>query len=368
MPADIIVGLQLGSEGKGKVAAALADKYQAAVRVGAPNAGHSVIKDGVTYKMRQIPCAWVNPDCKLYVGAGGLINPDVLEEEFKMFSDPDQIKRRFFIDGNAGLVLDEDIEAETAIKMFEGIGSTTEGIGAAQARKVMRKNVRIAKQLPALERFISPERVALMINKHLEDKENVMFEGTQGFGLCLNHAYEYPFCTSRDILASSILSDAGVSPRTVRHVFGVLRTYPIRVFGNSGPMGATELTWEEVAKRSGYPELNERTTVTKRVRRVSEFNLEMVKEACVMNGVTAIFINFADYLDCNLRGKKSLAEVADHKALADFVAMVESSTNVGVAGISTGPETDEMIWTPFGMQILTDLSAKIPVSTLGGTR
>lgn len=356
MPSDIIVGLNFGSEGKGKVAAALAPFYQAAVRVGAPNAGHSVIKDGVTYKMRQIPCAWVNPECTLYTGAAGLINPEVLEEEFKMFKDPDQIKMRYFIDENAGLVLEQDIEAETAIKMFEGIGSTTEGIGAALARKVMRKNVRLARELPALERYIAPQRVAHMIAGHLANGENVMFEGTQGFGLCLNHAYEYPFCTSRDILSASMLSDAGVSPRTVRHVFGVLRTYPIRVFGNSGPMGAPELTWEEVAKRSGYPELNERTTVTKRVRRVSEFNLDMVKDACVMNGTTALFLMFADYIDVNLRGKKSLAEVASHEDLANWVNMLQDETGVLVAGISTGPETDEMIWTRYGESIKEEIS------------
>jgi len=361
MPADVIVGLQFGSEGKGKVAAALAPYYHAAVRVGAPNAGHSVIKDDVTYKMRQIPCAWVNPECKLYVGAGGLINPEVLEEEFTML-EGHQVKNRFFIDGNAGLVLPEDIDTENAIKMFEGIGSTAEGIGAAQARKVIRKNAKIARDWPELERYIAPDKVALMLAAHLANGDNVQFEGTQGFGLCLNHAYKYPFCTSRDILSSSILSDAGVSPKSIRHVFGVLRTYPIRVFGNSGPMGAKELLWDEVARRSGYPELCEKTTVTRRVRRVSEFNMEMVKEACVMNGVTALFVNFADYIDVNLRGVNSFHEICQHDAFGDFAQALQSATGVKIAGISTGPKTDEMVWTDYGTQITSELFRAVPVA------
>ena len=353
MPADVVVGLQWGSEGKGKVAAALAEHYHAAVRVGAPNAGHSVYVDGKCYKMRQIPCAWTNPKCRLYVGAAGLINPDVLKEEFEMFDDPARIQGRFFIDRNAGLVLEEDIRRETQTGLFQAIGSTTEGIGSALARKVLRQGAKTARDYPDLERYVT--NVMRELYTLLDTGHCVQFEGTQGFGLCLNHTPEYPFATSRDVLAASILSDSGVAPKWLRHVFGVLRTYPIRVFGNSGPMLAPEITWEEVAKRSGYAELNERTTVTKRVRRVSEFSWGLVDDAVRANGPTGIFITFIDYFDHRLRGAKTMLELSTCQAAMDFVIKVERMLQVPVLGISTGPLTDDMIWTRAGESVLEEL-------------
>lgn len=357
MSADLIVGLQYGSEGKGKVAAALAPYYKAAVRVGAPNAGHSVILDGTVYKMRQIPCAWVNPETKLFVGAGGLINPEVLEKELAMLPDAEQVKARFYIDRNAGTVLEQDIDVETRMNLNAHNGSTVEGIGAAQARKVLRKDGLLAKELPALERFIT--HTSRDVTALLEAGQNVMFEGTQGYGLCLNHG-NYPYTTSRDILAASILSDAGISPLWTRWVFGVIRTYPIRVAGNSGPMGEgiRELTWEEVAIRAGYESLIERTTVTNKVRRVSEFDWNIVSEAIRANGVNGLFIMFIDYCDAKLRGAKTELELIKSEPAMRFIQQVEETYNIPVMGVSTGPGTDEMIWTSAGQSMLEGLKDK----------
>lgn len=336
---DVLVGLQFGSEGKGKIAAMLANEYAASVRVGAPNAGHTIIHDGASYKMRSIPCAWVNPKCKLYVGPGGLINLDVLGRELKDLVDYN-IMGRLRIDVNAGIVTHEDIRTEEETKMYEGIGSTCEGIGVAMARKLLRRDggAPTAQNVKELQPFLTS--VAAELNDLVDNGETILLEGTQGFGLSLNHAY-YPYVTSRDVLASSILSECGLAPSTCRRVIGVMRTYPIRVHGNSGPMGAEELTWEQVAKESGYDALIERTTVTGRVRRVSRINWDMLDAAIDCNRPTEIALMFADYINAEDRGKSQWSELSPKTQ--NFVREAESRLGVPITMISTGPKPEETV-------------------------
>jgi len=337
---DIIIGMQFGSEGKGKIAALLAPQYGAAVRVGAPNAGHSIIHKDVLYKMRSIPCAWVNPKCQLYIGAGGLINLDVLNKELKQIPREYLIERRLRIDINAGVVTQDDIHQEELAGMYEGIGSTCEGIGVAMARKVLRRNNPItAKDVPELQPYMT--NVSGELNESIDANVPIMLEGTQGFGLSLNHGY-YPYVTSRDVLASSILGECGLAPRTVRRVIGVMRTYPIRVHGNSGPMGADELTWEDVARESGYKSLSEKTTVTGRVRRVSRINWDLLVACVQANKPTEIALMFLDYIDAGDRGKNSWADLSQKSK--DFVIETECKLGVPVTILSTGPRPEETIF------------------------
>ena len=162
--------------------------------------------------------------------------------------------------------------------------------------------------------------------------------------LSLNHG-TYPFVTSRDVLASSMLSDAGIGPTAVREVLGVMRTYPIRVAGNSGPMWAPELQWSDVAKSAGYEHLEERTTVTNRVRRVSELSWEALFDAVMLNRPTGIFITFADYINAADR------KVRDWNALSqktkDYIENVERQLNVPVYGIGTGDKPEDFCWMGF---------------------
>ncbi len=340
MPADSIIGLQYGSEGKGNIAAALAPLYDGAVRVGAPNAGHTIIKDDVTYKMRQIPCAWVNPKCRLFIGPGGLINQEVLAKE--LYELPDSVPHRLRIDRNAGVVTPDHIKEEEDQRFNERLGSTAEGIGVAQAHKV-RRTLTIAGETEALAAYITD--VAREVNTMIDEGQNIQLEGTQGFGLCLNHGY-YPYTTSRDILAASLLSDVGLAPSVNRFVFGVMRTYPIRVAGNSGPMGAKELTWPEVAARAGYDHIEERTTVTKRIRRVSEIDWDLLARAVMTNRPTGVFITFADYLDAKLKGINEWDTLMESGVVRTFVEEIKTKLGVTILGLTTGPRTTDIAYSP----------------------
>lgn len=337
---DVLVGLQFGSEGKGAVVSRIAQNYKGSVRVGAPNAGHSIEYKGQIYKMRTIPCAWINPDCKLFIGAGGMIDPELLMHEMQLIPVP--VAGRLMVDVNTTIVTHADADKEREAKMYEGIGSTTEGVGEAQARKVLRRSSQspIALNLVELQAFLV--NVGQKLHEMVEKDEAILIEGTQGFGLSLNHGY-YPYVTSRDVLAASMLSDSGLAPHIVRDVIGVMRTYPIRVHGNSGPMGARELDWAEVAERSGYGLAlePERTTVTKRIRRVSEMNWDMLQAAVRANGCTKLAITFLDYIDSTDRSKNRWGDLSD-KSKA-FVREVESRLHVPVKWVSTGPNVADSI-------------------------
>lgn len=334
---DVLVGLQFGSEGKGKVVSCIADYYKGSVRVGAPNAGHSIEFQGNIYKMQTIPCAWTNPNCKLYIGAGGMINLDILRRE--LLKIPLIVGDRLMIDINTTIVTHEDAEQEISDKLYESIGSTTEGIGEAQSKKVLRRSDKhIAMNIASLQQYLGS--VSKELNDMIDRGEQILIEGTQGFGLSLNHGY-YPYVTSRDVIASSMLSDCGLAPSVVNNVIGVMRTYPIRVHGNSGPMGAEELTWQDVANESGYNTLEERTTVTNRVRRVSRINWDMLQAAVRANRCNSLVITFMDYIDHNDRGCNHF-ELLSQKG-RNFVYEVERRLQVPVKMLSTGPNVKDTI-------------------------
>lgn len=331
-----IVGGMYGSEGKGAICGYLADEFDIAVRVGAPNAGHTLKMGDNIWKLQQIPVAGlVNPDCVLLIGAAGLINMSVLKREMEYIKD---LHGRFYIDRNAGILTEEHRKQEEKEKMFEGIGSTCEGVGVALRDKIQRKTFVTAKDVPELQPFII--NVAEYINKQ-PSSTNVMIEGTQGYALSLNHG-PYPFCTSRDIIASSLLSDVGLAPSICEDVTMVIRTYPIRVAGNSGPMCGKELTWAKITARSGAPALLvEKTTVTKRIRRVCEFSLDLVKEATEANRPSQIALTFIDYLDYTDYGKTKFKDLSP--ASRAWIDMIEGSLRVPITLIKTGPEFEHMI-------------------------
>jgi len=333
----LIVGGMYGSEGKGKVAGYLASEFDIAVRIGAPNAGHSLKVGDNIWKMQQIPVAGlVNPDIDLCIGPAGLINLDILAKEMAYIQN---IGDRLFIDRNAGILEHAHQLEEEQEKMFEGIGSTCEGCGAALKHKISRKlDFRLAIDIPELGPFIT--NVAHMLNN--ADKKKIMIEGTQGFMLSLNHG-NYPFVTSRDIIASSLLSDTGLAPSLVEDIIMVIRTYPIRVAGNSGPMCGKEISWDIVKERGQIPyKLKEQTTVTKRTRRVCEFDIGLIKKACLINRPTQIALMFADYVDYPINyGKQKYEELSiEMKSMID---KIEENTGVPVTLIGTGFDFEHMV-------------------------
>ena len=337
----MVVGMQFGSEGKGAIASYLAPVMSMGVRTGASNAGHTIYFQGTPFVMHQIPCTWVNPVAQLVLGRGAIISLPVLLEEIALIERYlPGVCRRLYIDRNAHVITAEHIRREAGTGLAERIGSTSatvgKGIGAATAAKVMREDsCLLAFQVPELAPYCVD--TVDLINSALDASQFVFLEGTQGFGLSLEHG-EFPFVTSRDTSVAALAASVGVSPHAFQtEVIGVARTYPIRVAGSSGPFDddSEELSWSEVTRRSGSPDpLIEYTSVTKNVRRVATFSLEGFRNACQVNRPTEIALTFADYIDWKVHGKEELTYPVE-----EFLADVESIAKVPVTLVGTGPRT-----------------------------
>ena len=295
MPVTVIVGGQYGSEGKGKVAFAEARRTGAtvAVRVGGSNAGHTVYDDhGARHVFRHLPTAVLLPEMTCVLGPGSLIDPDVLRGEVdRLDLSPD----RLIIDPMASVISNSCKKRESDSGLGERIGSTLTGTGQALVDRVRRSPAaNLARSDPYLARFTTaPARDCL--RQRLSVGERVVIEGTQGFGLSNLQSPYYPFATSRDTSASTFVSEAGISPLDVDEVVLVIRAFPIRVGGNSGPL-PRETTWEALARSACKPGLLEFTTVTNRPRRVAEFDPEIVRSAIAANAPTSVVLNHVDYL------------------------------------------------------------------------
>lgn len=335
----VIVGGQFGGEGKGKITSYLAvrDNVDYVVRCGGPNSGHTVDYKGERFILRLLPVGVINPKTRLLIAAGAIINPELLFEEIKFCNlEPS----RLGIDYNTGIISEKEILEEKSSSLRERIGSTLSGMGRGVAKRVLRdKNFKQAKDIPELRQFLT--NVSEEINSGLEHDKSVLVEGTQGFGLSLYHSPYYPYTTSRDTTASAFLSEVGISPLAVKDVIMVIRTFPIRVGGNSGPL-ANEISWEELQRGSGYPHLiQEFTSVTKRLRRVAKFDLELVKKAVVINKPTQVALLGTDYLDYK---NKSLSSYQDlTKETQEFVEYIEQEIKVKISFIGTGPTNEELI-------------------------
>lgn len=312
MSVSVIVGGQFGSEGKGKTAHFFA-KYlnaKAVIRVGGPNSGHTVIDStGQPLILKQLPTASIINGVYSVITSGNYLNIEILQREIQLTGIDEEY---LLIDPFAVLITQEDLDKETTNGLKEAIGSTGSGIGSAVSRRVNRsKDLRFAKDEPSLTKYI--KNTTSFLRNLLEQNERVIIEGTQGFGLSLLHSEYYPFTTSRDTSASAFVAEAGLSPLDVDDIIMVIRSFPIRVAGNSGPL-PTEIDWEKVTAKSGSEEsLIEYTSVTKKVRRVAEFHSEVVKRAIEVNKPTRIVLNHIDYFDINCTeqfiSQKALEEI-----------------------------------------------------------
>ena len=167
-----------------------------------------------------------------------------------------------------------------------------------------------------LEEFV--EDVSDYLRRHIKNGHRVVIEGTQGFGLSLLEGGHWPKATSRSTTAAGALSEAGLSPLNVDDITMVIRSYPIRVAGDSGPL-AGETTWEEVARKIGCQnDLREYTTVTGKLRRVGYFDPEIVRRALDVNMPNRLVLNHLDYV-----GKKQ--DIEDEKSdVRKFINQIES--------------------------------------------
>lgn len=334
---DVVCGGQAGDEGKGKIAAYLSytGNYDYCVRVGGPNAGHTVELDGKSYTLKNIPSGFLNPKTKLVLGAGAYTKTEWLLDEVKKTGTQD----RLIIDPHAVLITDEQTAAERGAAHFMNkIGSVGTGLGQAVKERIERRDIKFAKDEPLLKDYI--QEVPELLNKCLDKGGNILLEGTQGIKLSLLHG-EYPFVTSRDTTASTFLGEAGLGPKSVRDVYVVFKPYVTRV--GPGPL-EKELTDEkelEIYHTKGH----EIGTVSKRLRRVGEFENHAAARALMINGCTKIAITHIDMFPGNDR----VQNVKDFTPQAqEFLAQLRALSaqiypHPKIAIISTGPDMKDTL-------------------------
>lgn len=344
----VLVGGQYGSEGKGAIAAYVANEYKVHVRVGSPNAGHTFYWKGDKHVMQSIPCGWINPNADIVIGRGALLNmKQFMKELVHVMQYYPNFMTRLFIDAEAG-ILDEKFheqEGGTEGEMHRRIGSTGEGVGPARVARINRdpSKFRRFKDVAAeygLEKCVCYNTPKLLAG--IQDAGfDILIEGTQGSALSLLHSY-WPYCTSIDTNAAGIISEVGIAPSRVTDVLMVCRTYPIRVAGNSGPM-ENEITWGELNKRiiglGGDHVIPEKTTVTHKVRRIAEWDDNLFEQSCVLNAPTQLVITFADYIDPSLYGCSDEITARSSVKLCNFINDHVRGMEDKVRFIGTGPES-----------------------------
>lgn len=253
----VVQGGQYGSEGKGQVCVFEDTQWSNGipnhVRTGAINAGHTIYHRGVEYKMQQIPVGWTNPNAKLFLGAGAFIHPDILADEVKNIKahTGEDIRDRLYIDKRCYVHSDTDLQGAREAGRHLTIGATGKGCAEAYIHKIQSRGS-LSESSRKQRIFSETERggryqfvdVAMELAYELDDGRNVLVEGTQGTLLDIHHG-DYPYTTSRMTTAAAWLAESGISPSHRVEVNLVLRTYPIRVAGNSGPLPG-ELTWQKL--------------------------------------------------------------------------------------------------------------------------
>lgn len=341
----VLVGGQYGSEGKGAIASYVANDYDVHIRVGSPNAGHTIYWKGAKHVMQSIPCGWINPNAMIVIGRGALLNmKQFMKELVHILQYYPDFLNRLVIDPKAGILSEKFHEQEggTEGEMHKRIGSTGEGVGPAREARISRDpdNFTLFEQVAeeyGLEDCIVPNTPKLVAGMQ-DSGRNILIEGTQGSGLSLLHSH-WPYCTSIDTNAAGIISEVGIAPSRVTDVIMVVRSYPIRVAGNSGPM-QNEISWEELDRRLGKNITPEQTTVTHKIRRIAEWDDNLFKQACLLNAPTEIALTFADYIDPAVAEVTNPKELMASKKVVDF--LLEHGLMNGDAGltlIGTGPST-----------------------------
>lgn len=340
---DVVVGGQYGSEGKGHICAYLARDYDVLLRVGGPNAGHTVLSSSGVYVYHQLPSGARDVDAELLLGPGMTLRVDDLLKEIEECNIKPE---RLYIDPQVMIIEDEDISGE--VDLVAKIASTGRGGGAAAARRIMRRTpgaVRLARDIPALKPFVGEgPRYRGSTTTRLEiayrQGRSILLEGTQGSGLSIYHG-PYPHVTSRDTNVAGCLAEAGISPSRVRRILMVIRPTPIRVGDpdkgdgkgiTSGPL-KHEVTFEEIARLAKLdPEElvgTEKTSTTKRKRRVGWFEWDQFRQACNLNAPTDIVLTFADYILAENRAARRFEQLN-----VDTIKFIEELERIAQAPVS----------------------------------
>lgn len=331
---DVILGLQWGDEGKGKVVDYFASDYDIIARFqGGPNAGHTLYVDGKKIVLHQIPSGIFREGKINLIGNGVVLDPVTLQKECEtLASFGVDFRKSLFISQRTQLILPTHKALDRASEQNKGkekIGSTLKGIGPAYMDKTGRNGLRVGdlhskdfvskyiklrlKHQKLLDNFSFQEDISseeetffnaleflktlnivsgeYFINHHLGEGKKVLAEGAQGSMLDIDFG-TFPYVTSSTTITAGVCSGLGISPHKIREVTGVTKAYCTRVGGGPFP---TELLDEygDLIRNKG----NEFGSTTGRPRRCGWIDIVALKYACMVNGVTQLVMTKADVLD-----------------------------------------------------------------------
>ena len=335
----VVIGSQWGDEGKGKIVDWLSSKADVVVRFqGGHNAGHTLVIDGVTYKLRLLPSGIVRKNTISIIGNGVVVDPWALLDEIKEISSKgiEITPKNLIISDSANLILPfhkelDEIREDAAGKAK--IGTTRRGIGPAYEDKVGRRSIRIMdlasekdldKRLDTalshhnairkgLEKEIYEKKqlkedllkisteilkyskpVWKKIDEFKSNKKKILFEGAQGILLDIDHG-TYPFVTSSNTVASAAATGSGCGPNSINYVLGITKAYSTRVGEGPFPTELTDRVGKELGERG-----KEFGTVTSRKRRCGWFDGVLVRQTIKISGINGIALTKLDVLDLSL--------------------------------------------------------------------
>lgn len=331
---DILLGLQWGDEGKGKVVDFLAPKYDVVARFqGGPNAGHTLEFDGHKHVLHQIPSGIFHEGILNVIGNGVVLDPITFKREIENLKPFDlDLKRHLVISNKAQMIIPTHRMLDKAYEIAKGdkkIGSTLRGIGPTYQDKAARKGLRIGDinepdfesryqqlrdfHLQILERYDFQaeleeeekqffEAVELvrefdilsteyLINQAIVDGQSVLAEGAQGSLLDIDFG-SYPYVTSSNTIAAGACTGLGVAPGRIGEVYGIFKAYCTRVGSGPFPTELHDATGEELRKLG-----NEFGATTGRPRRCGWLDLPALRYTVMLNGVTQLFMMKADVLE-----------------------------------------------------------------------
>ena len=330
---DVLLGLQWGDEGKGKIVDVLAPQYDVVARFqGGPNAGHTLEFDGIKHVLHQIPSGIFRDKTKNVIGNGVVLDPIVFKIEIEKLQKYDlKVKSNLFISKKATLIIPTHRLLDQAYEKANGvdkIGSTLKGIGPSYQDKIGRQGLRVGDILAAnfKEKFLklvdqhfdilknhdlkfdwagleSEFLIAIdflkefklidseyFLNNELNVGSTILAEGAQGSLLDIDFG-SYPFVTSSSTVTAGACTGLGVAPSRIGEVYGIFKAYSTRV--GSGPF-PTELLDEEGEKMRKHG--NEFGSTTGRPRRCGWIDLPSLKYSIMINGVTKLLMMKADVL------------------------------------------------------------------------
>jgi len=341
MKLDVILGLQWGDEGKGKIVDVMTEKYNVIARFqGGPNAGHTLIFDNQKYVLHTIPSGIFHCNSKNIIGNGVVIEPLLFKHELEQLKHKvSDFNKVLYISRKAHLILPTHRVLDAAYEAAKGkdkIGSTLKGIGPTYTDKVARTGLRVGDvenssfidkynalkyhhlqiieylkfnykdykidgctfddyEKQWIDAAMSLKNMTLvdseiLINEALHNNESILAEGAQGTMLDIDFG-TYPFVTSSSTVSAGVCSGLGVAPGKIGEVFGIFKAYCTRVGSGPFPTELFDATGELLRQKGG-----EFGSTTGRPRRCGWLDLAALKYSCMLNGTTALIMMKTDVL------------------------------------------------------------------------